>query len=85
MIMRFKITANFKDTNQPSVSENADSGPGAVQVAHALRNRFAALKSLHVDDAQMRVRDLYAPTPNGLMYLFTVPMNLNEKVQIKAN
>jgi hypothetical protein len=83
--MRFKITANFQDTNQPSVSENADSGQDAVQVAHSLRNRFAALKSLHVDDAQKRVRDLYAPTPAGLMYLFTVPMNLNEKVQIKAN
>jgi hypothetical protein len=71
---RFTITAKFQDANQPDVNERCDRELDAFQTAHSFRSRFAALKSVQVDDARAGERHVAQPTPDGLVFLFTLPL-----------
>jgi len=76
---RFTITGEFKNKNQPDIIEEE---PHSLETARAkadsIFRRFAALKSVSIDDHAGRLKHIYSPGPEQLHYQFSIhTINLN--------
>lgn len=70
--MNFTVTARFQDRNQPPVTEHAETEQQAQAAAVSIARRFAALRSVVIDDHAARLQHLYTPEESRLRYQFTL-------------